>query len=238
MDRGRVPLEPRQPAQAALAATSCLVVPVAIGGELKGCVKPRGAGSIASAVAQFGLQYVRGCEVIEVRDEGAHCRPAAHCAALQTCGPLARGARLPGCGGLTVPAMRPGAEGTLMNDFTGRVRPDEWKPPKGTVRTVTVAMDTAQYQVRAAARRHRADMWPPPAACSRRGAGVGLTAVPAPVPRPLQMDMNQMAKDQGDDVYGTFNMLMRRKAKARPALCTHAACHGTGVPCPRSLAAG
>lgn len=47
-----------------------------------------------------------------------------------------------------------------------------------------------------------------------------------------------MAKDQGDDVYGTFNMLMRRKAKVRPALYTHAACHGTGVPCPRSLTAG
>ena len=35
-----------------------------------------------------------------------------------------------------------------MNDFTGRVRPDEWTPPVGSVRTVTVALDTAQYQVR------------------------------------------------------------------------------------------
>lgn len=35
-----------------------------------------------------------------------------------------------------------------MNDFTGRIRPDEWKPPVGTIRTVTVALDTAQYQVR------------------------------------------------------------------------------------------
>lgn len=34
-----------------------------------------------------------------------------------------------------------------MNDFTGRVRPDEWTPPQGSVRTVTVALDTAQYQV-------------------------------------------------------------------------------------------
>lgn len=34
-----------------------------------------------------------------------------------------------------------------MNDFTGRVRPDEWTPPQGSIRTVTVALDTAQYQV-------------------------------------------------------------------------------------------
>ena len=35
-----------------------------------------------------------------------------------------------------------------MNDFTGRVRMDERTAPVGTVRTVTVALDTAQYQVR------------------------------------------------------------------------------------------
>lgn len=34
-----------------------------------------------------------------------------------------------------------------MNDFTGRVRRDEVKPPEGTARTVTVALDTAQYQI-------------------------------------------------------------------------------------------
>ena len=34
-----------------------------------------------------------------------------------------------------------------MNDFTGRVRMDERTAPVGTVRTVTVALDTAQYQV-------------------------------------------------------------------------------------------
>ncbi|EFN59246.1 hypothetical protein CHLNCDRAFT_29663 [Chlorella variabilis] len=85
-----------------------------------------------------GLQYVRGCEVIELRDE----------------------------------------DGKLMNDFTGRVRLDERTPPVGAIRTVTVALDTAQYQ----------------------------------------MDMNYLAKQQqgggaSEDVYGTFNMLMRRKAK-------------------------
>jgi hypothetical protein len=68
------------------------------------------------------------------------------------------------------------AEGKLMNDFTGRVRLDEQGPPSGTVRTLTVALDTAQYQ----------------------------------------LDMNHLAKQQaggraGEDVYGTFNMLMRRK---------------------------
>lgn len=34
-----------------------------------------------------------------------------------------------------------------MNDFTGRVRMDEQGPPTGAVRTITVALDTAQYQV-------------------------------------------------------------------------------------------
>ncbi|KAG6679826.1 hypothetical protein I3842_13G010800 [Carya illinoinensis] len=61
----------------------------------------------ASVPQRLGLQYVRGCEIIEVRDE----------------------------------------EGTLMNDFTGRIKRDEWKPPKGELRTVTVALDTAQYHM-------------------------------------------------------------------------------------------
>ncbi|XP_008795569.2 RNA helicase aquarius [Phoenix dactylifera] len=56
---------------------------------------------------RLGLQCVRGCEVIEIRDE----------------------------------------EGVLMNDFTGRIKRDEWKPPKGELRTVTVALDTAQYHM-------------------------------------------------------------------------------------------
>ena len=60
-----------------------------------------------SVAEKFGLQLVRGCEVVEVKDEG----------------------------------------GTLMNDFTGRIKREEWKPPKGTVRTLTVALDPAQYQV-------------------------------------------------------------------------------------------
>lgn len=34
-----------------------------------------------------------------------------------------------------------------MNDFTGRVRREEQGSPQGTVRTITVALDTAQYQV-------------------------------------------------------------------------------------------
>ncbi|GFR52139.1 hypothetical protein Agub_g14654, partial [Astrephomene gubernaculifera] len=60
-----------------------------------------------SVAEKHGLVYVRGCEVIEVRDEG----------------------------------------GRLMNDFTGRVRRDEVKPPEGYARTLTVALDTAQYQL-------------------------------------------------------------------------------------------
>jgi intron-binding protein aquarius len=87
----------------------------------------------ASVPQRLGLQYVRGCEIIEVRDE----------------------------------------EGTLMNDFTGRIKRDEWKPPKGELRTVTVALDTAQYH----------------------------------------MDVSNIAEKGSDDVYGTFNILMRRKPK-------------------------
>ena len=57
------------------------------------------------------------------------------------------------------------ADGKLMNDFTGRVRMDERTAPKGTVRTITVALDTAQYQVR----RGNAGV----CACVRGGWGAG-----------------------------------------------------------------
>lgn len=62
-----------------------------------------------------------------------------------------------------------------MNDFSGRTRPDERTAPRGTLRTLTVALDTAQYQ----------------------------------------LDMNALAAagGGGEDVYGTFNLVMRRKAK-------------------------
>ncbi|KAK4424856.1 RNA helicase aquarius [Sesamum alatum] len=87
----------------------------------------------ATVPQRLGLQCVRGCEIIEIRDE----------------------------------------EGTLMNDFTGRIKRDEWKPPKGELRTVTVALDTAQYH----------------------------------------MDVCDIAEKGADDVYSTFNILMRRKPK-------------------------
>ncbi|KAB2071730.1 hypothetical protein ES319_A08G242800v1 [Gossypium barbadense] len=87
----------------------------------------------ASVPQKLGLQYVRGCEIIEIRDE----------------------------------------EGTLMNDFSGRTKREEWKPPKGELRTVTVALDAAQYH----------------------------------------MDVTDIAEKGAEDVYGTFNVLMRRKPK-------------------------
>ncbi|PSS26492.1 Intron-binding protein like [Actinidia chinensis var. chinensis] len=87
----------------------------------------------ATVPQKLGLQYVRGCEIIEMRDE----------------------------------------EGTLMNDFTGRIKRDEWKPPKGEMRTVTVALDTAQYH----------------------------------------MDGTDISEKGAEDVYSTFNILMRRKPK-------------------------
>ncbi|KAH6766515.1 P-loop containing nucleoside triphosphate hydrolases superfamily protein [Perilla frutescens var. hirtella] len=87
----------------------------------------------ATVPEKLGLQYVRGCEIIEIRDE----------------------------------------EGILMNDFTGRIKRDEWKPPKGELRTVTVALDTAQYH----------------------------------------MDVSDIAEKGADDVYSTFNILVRRKPK-------------------------
>ncbi|CAA3022407.1 intron-binding aquarius [Olea europaea subsp. europaea] len=89
--------------------------------------------AMATVPQRLGLQFVRGCEIIEIRDE----------------------------------------EGTLMNDFTGRIKRDEWKPPKGELRTVTVALDTAQYH----------------------------------------MDVCNIAEKGADDVYGMFNILMRRKPK-------------------------
>jgi intron-binding protein aquarius len=59
--------------------------------------------------------------------------------------------------------------GKLMNDFTGRVKPDERTYPEGFSRTLVVALDTAQYQ----------------------------------------LDMNYMAKTKSEDVYSTFNLIMR-----------------------------
>ena len=61
----------------------------------------------ASVPQRLGLQFVRGCEIIEMRDE----------------------------------------EGTLMNDFTGRIKRDEWKSPKGDLKPVIVALDIAQYHM-------------------------------------------------------------------------------------------
>lgn len=79
---------------------------------------------------RLGLQFVRGCEVTEIRDEG----------------------------------------GNLMNDFTGRVKREEWKPPKGDMRTITVALDPAQYYI-------------------------------------------DTTDNASEDIYGSFNVLMRRKPK-------------------------
>ncbi|CAL8471736.1 g11278 [Coccomyxa elongata] len=93
----------------------------------------RADGAEPSPADIHGLFYVRGAEVIEVKDE----------------------------------------DGRLMNDFTGRVKRDEWKPPAGFQRTLTVALDTAQYQ----------------------------------------LDMETMAEHKSEDVYSSFNLLMRRKPK-------------------------
>lgn len=65
-------------------------------------------------------------------------------------------------------------EGTLMNDFSGRIKREEWKPPAGEARTVVVSLDNVQYQ----------------------------------------LDMNAAASgDIDQNVYETFNLLMRRKPK-------------------------
>lgn len=64
-------------------------------------------------------------------------------------------------------------DGKLMNDFTGRVKIDQKRPPRGFLRTLTVALDTAQYQA----------------------------------------DTNKHVIAGGEDVYNTFNLLMRRKPK-------------------------
>ena len=66
-----------------------------------------------------------------------------------------------------------------MNDFTGRIKRDEWRPPAGFRRTLTCALDTAQYQ----------------------------------------LDMDALAARRAtEDVYASFNLLMRRKPKVRGLL--------------------
>lgn len=83
---------------------------------------------------QLGLAAVRGCEVVEVRDEA----------------------------------------GNLMNDFTGRVRPDERKPPVGTLRSITVQLDTAQYQMDVDRRVNMSAV----AGCAVAVCAVAVSAVP------------------------------------------------------------
>jgi len=71
-------------------------------------VKPPTTAQAAGSVAErAGLQHVRGCEVIELRD----------------------------------------ADGKPMNDPGGRAQREQWAPPRGTQRTLVVALDTAQYQM-------------------------------------------------------------------------------------------
>jgi Intron-binding protein aquarius N-terminus len=196
-----------------------------------------------SVMEQFGLTYVRGAEVIEVKDEGAEwleavsvptkpasaekqrvlscvvlagrssqggagrhiCRVAELSASLgrrallqhhalddlqemqgsssecsTAAGVLAiafyggfENLSMEGARSLCHAGARLPADGGLMNDFTGRVKREEWKPPAGTLRTLTLALDPAQYQ----------------------------------------MDMNHMQAHKSEDVYSTFNLLMRRKPK-------------------------
>jgi hypothetical protein len=55
----------------------------------------------------------------------------------------------------------------------GRVKREERGPPEGFLRTLVVALDTAQYQ----------------------------------------LDVNALAAHGGEDLYGSFNLIMRRKPK-------------------------
>ncbi|CAM6126846.1 unnamed protein product [Calypogeia fissa] len=60
-----------------------------------------------------------------------------------------------------------------MNDFTGRIKREDWKPPQGELRTARIALDSAQYQI----------------------------------------DVDAIVENKSEDVYGSFNVLMRRKPK-------------------------
>lgn len=64
-------------------------------------------GERKSVPERFGLKFVRGAEVVEMRDE----------------------------------------VGTLMNDFSGRTKREDVKPPEGNERTILLALDQAQYQL-------------------------------------------------------------------------------------------
>ncbi len=104
-----------------------------------------------------GLQHVRGCEVLELRD----------------------------------------ADGKVMNDFSGRGRREQSGPPKGTQRTLVVALDTAQYQASIA-----------------QHANVLATCVALTAWLPwLQIDVTRQVEAAGADVYAGLNLLVRRKPK-------------------------
>lgn len=85
------------------------------------------------------------------------------------------------------------ADGKPMNDFSGRSNREQWTPPKGTERTLVVALDTAQYQVRL---------------CNVCACSVpSLTAVAS------QIDVTRQVEAGGPDVYAGLNLLVRRKPK-------------------------
>ena len=80
-----------------------------------------------------------------------------------------------------------------MNDFSGRSNREQNGPPKGTERTLVVALDTAQYQV-----------WFGFVACLSLCRG--LTFGP-------QIDVTRQVESGGPDVYAGLNLLVRRKPK-------------------------
>lgn len=80
------------------------IQPETSGGEENGAKQRGGKKSVPE---QYGLKFVRGAELVEMRDE----------------------------------------VGTLMNDFSGRTKREDVRPPEGDERTVLLALDEAQYQM-------------------------------------------------------------------------------------------
>jgi len=82
-----------------------------------------------------------------------------------------------------------------MNDFSGRSNREQHGPPKGTERTLVVALDTAQYQVSFLFF----------VACRPAFRLANLYAV--------QIDVTRQVESNGPDVYAGLNLLVRRKPK-------------------------
>ena len=102
-----------------------------------------------------------------------------------------------------------------MNDFTGRIKRDEWRPPTGVPRSSYPLVSCSILLVVSAQCICEWSILPIDYNL-RRGCclpGFQRTVTIALDTAQYQLDMEYMQEHKSEDVYSTFNLLMRRKPK-------------------------